>query len=85
MLVKNIKTVKVSRSLLYSSGFVTKLESREAVWRIILRLCVKKSHSFLRALRLISPSFDELHSSGIDGAIGDLRHNSNRRVKDMTH
>lgn len=49
VLQKNIKTVKVSQSLLYGSGFVTKLETREVVWRIFLHLCVKESRSILRA------------------------------------
>lgn len=83
---KNVKTVKVSRSLLYVSGFVTEMETREAVWRIILRfLCEEEPLHFASVVANFSIPFDDLHMSGTDGAIGDLQHNSSRRVTDTTY
>lgn len=48
-------------------------------------VCEREPVHFVSAAANFSIPFDDLHTSGIDGTIGDLRNNSNCRVTDMTY
>lgn len=48
-------------------------------------VCGKEPVHFASVAANFSIPFDDLNNAGIDGAIGDLRHNSNRRVTDLTY